>query len=444
MIDFIDYEESREYKYKVLMWLNITQDKAEEDSGVFVAKKILSVMTKARPDVYWVIVTRESTGLLSFPHSTIIPYPFPKNPNSMRCHFLPFEVENILKEHDIDVIYSHVPEHTARLVNIVENRTGLRPKVVGYEHWIELDENDTRKQSTVMSNLSGVLAMEECGFNSQWQIDIFLREAEKNLSKQNVDKLRRIVKIHRLGTMFDNTPPESIITKTLVFNHRADGYTGWADLLKVLDELWKKRQDWRLRKTLDCEEERPYLTSLGKLDTTAYKQVLKQGVIGIGFFQKYSAWSLSVTDGFACGLPYLLPNRYCYPEMVGAEYPLLYSTNEEFLVKLESALDIPTFRQDHEESIRSIIKRLPTWEQSILTWFDNWSFLEKDWIKFQKSETYPKIIAFIKHRGAGVTRKDLYRKFGWGSASVDYAYYRNMLRDDSRIKLAKNGYEFRG
>ena len=38
------------------------------------------------------------------------------------------------------------------------------------------------------------------------------------------------------------------------------------------------------------------------------------------------------------GVPYILPNKLCYPEMVGKDYPLLYEGRDEFL-QINGALD---------------------------------------------------------------------------------------------------------
>ena len=53
--------------------------------------------------------------------------------------------------------------------------------------------------------------------------------------------------------------------------------------------------------------------------------------VGVGCFQKYSAWSISTTDSLSMGVPYVLPNKLCYPEMVGKDYPLLYDDGKDLL-----------------------------------------------------------------------------------------------------------------
>ena len=40
---------------------------------------------------------------------------------------------------------------------------------------------------------------------------------------------------------------------------------------------------------------------------------------------------MSTTDGLSMNVPYILPKGLCYEEMVGENYPLLYSGKKEFV-----------------------------------------------------------------------------------------------------------------
>jgi hypothetical protein len=90
---------------------------------------------------------------------------------------------------------------------------------------------------------------------------------------------------------------------------------------------------------------------------------LSQAHFGVGCFQTYSAWSMSTTDGLSRGVPYLLPNKLCYPEMVGTDYPLLYNDRKEFKEMVNMLLDEKIERPD----VSSISKAL-LWENSLKSW----------------------------------------------------------------------------
>ena len=75
-----------------------------------------------------------------------------------------------------------------------------------------------------------------------------------------------------------------------------------------------------------------------------YMDFLSTMKFGVGTFQTYSAWSISTTDGFSVGVPYLLPNKLCYPEMTSVAiepYPYLYNDRDDFIKKFNEMLDNP-------------------------------------------------------------------------------------------------------
>ena len=86
---------------------------------------------------------------------------------------------------------------------------------------------------------------------------------------------------------------------------------------------------------------------------------------GVGTFEDYSAWSISTTDGFSVGVPYLLPNKLCYPEMVAVAdkpYPYLYDGREDFKKKFKEMLDNPI-----EYDTENVAKHM-VWEERISKW----------------------------------------------------------------------------
>jgi len=90
---------------------------------------------------------------------------------------------------------------------------------------------------------------------------------------------------------------------------------------------------------------------------------LAEAHFGVGCFQTYSAWSMSTTDGLSRGVPYLLPNGLCYPEMVGTDYPLLYNGKAEFKEKVIGLLDETIERPDVSDISKALL-----WENSLKSW----------------------------------------------------------------------------
>ena len=90
---------------------------------------------------------------------------------------------------------------------------------------------------------------------------------------------------------------------------------------------------------------------------------LAEAHFGVGTFQGYSAWSMSATDGLSRGVPYLLPNDFCYPEMVGNDYPLLYNGKQEFKEMVIKLLDGEIERPDVTHIAQSLL-----WESQLKSW----------------------------------------------------------------------------
>ena len=161
--------------------------------------------------------------------------------------------------------------------------------------------------------------------------------------------------------------------------------------------------------------------------------------MGVGCFQKYSAWSISTTDGLSQGVPYILPNGMCYPEMVGDDYPLLYKSNNagSFKDTIESMLDNPTARDEANKYLEPKLEGF-RWNERVTKWFDGWKHFKK--LKpMSDTDSYKKIVEHI-HRKKSVSKKELLEYMGWG-VRISFSDYRNRLRLEDTIRFTKNRYE---
>ena len=122
---------------------------------------------------------------------------------------------------------------------------------------------------------------------------------------------------------------------------------------------------------------KPYTKYIGHADRSVYLNQLSKAHFGVGTFQGYSAWSMSTTDGFSVGVPYLLPNDFCYPEMVGDDYPLLYNGKKEFKEMVIKLLDGDIPRPDVTHLAESLL-----WESQIKKYWN----VEKNFIGNLRTE----------------------------------------------------------
>jgi len=439
-----DKDSDKEYPYKILVYPNITYMRdLEKDSYVVVLRNVIKELNKVRDDIHWTIMSPGDIKSLTFENTTQIPINLPSYPNAMRCHFNYNEIKANLrwKHTDYDVVYSHLPEHTLNITNLLENDTNISPKYVGYCHWYEVDENTNYGKRMLMNNYNGMLEMKECGVNSIWLKELVLEKAKKYYNDEIISKLDKIIQPHYLGIDKINNVEVPTKKKTIIFNHRDNYYTGWTWFIDSMDELYKQRQDFTVYTTL-ADLDRPYAKRVKISDRDEYLDFIRSMHVGVGTFQKYSAWSISTTDSLSMGVPYILPNKLCYPEMVGKDYPLLYEGRGGFLQKLNGALDDDGSVDKAKTYLKTKIEEFP-WAKRVPDWFGGWDFLTTDSFDMigEKSEAYPKIVDFI-HKKKSVTKKEILDYLGWG-VRISFSPYRNRLRTEPTIKFTKNRYEVR-
>ena len=435
-----DTDSDREYKYKVLVYPNITYMKdLEKDSYVVVLRNVIKELNKVRDDIHWTILSPKEVKSLVFPNTTQLPIELPSYPNAMRTHFNHKQLMRTIdwKKNDYDIVYSHLPEHTLQLSNMFANETNINPKFIGYCHWFEVPENTAYSKKMLMHNISGILEMDECGVNTQWLKDLAIEKSRELFSDEVVQRLEKIIQPHYLG-VDDISTGHEYKPKTILFNHRDNEYTGYNWFVNRMDELWEKRQDFKVYTTL-TDLDRPYAERVKLHSRDDYLNFVRSMHMGVGCFQKYSAWSISTTDGLSQGVPYVLPDGMCYPEMVGEQYPLLYKSGDgnEFLDMIEKMLDNPNARKAANNYLASKLEGFK-WSERVAKWFDGWKYFDE--LKpMSDTESYKKIVDYI-HSRKSVSKKQLLEHMGWG-VRISFSEYRNRLRLEDTIKFTKNRYE---
>lgn len=296
-------------------------------------------------------------------------------PSKMRVDYPHKFFEKTIEKYEgeFNLVWSHLPEWT-NLYKISRIYNKLQP-IIGYCHWSEIPENGARTENSFWTNIRGILQMEVCGVNSNYQKGVILKNAAKDFQPHIVEKLDKIIQPWYLGCD-SATPSNGYDDKTIVFNHREGVYTGSKWFFETMDSLWKERQDFKVYTTLK-EMGKPYTKYIGAADRKVYLNQLSKAHFGVGTFQGYSAWSMSTTDGFSVGVPYLLPNDFCYSEMVGDDYPLLYNSKSEFKEMVIKLLDGDIKRPDVTHLAQALL-----WESQIEKYWK----IEENFINMARKE----------------------------------------------------------
>ena len=434
--DDINYD--KKYKYKIIVYPNITYQKdLEKDSYVVVLGNIIRELNKLRDDIHWTIFSPEHISSLNFENTKQLILPLPTYPNAMRLHFDQKRIIKALdfRNNDYDIVYSHLPEHTLQLKNVFLNETNIEPKFIGYTHWTEFPEI-TNYAATVMDiNFLGLLTMDRCGINTQAQKDLILKNAKTHFNNDVINKLDSILVPQYLGWEIPKYEKQNTNKKIIVYNHRPHTYKNWPWVLKQMDKLWEQRQDFELWVPLADTSEREYITN-DKYDRFGYFSKLSSCYVGICAKQKYGGWAISATDGMSVGVPYMFSDDDYYHELAGDAG--IYYDEDAFVDKLNNLLDIPDVRD--EWSVKSLQRfEQGKWEKAINQFNNMLNETIDNLPTIGETDSYKKILDFI-HKKKSVSKEDILDYLNWG-VRISFTSYRNRLRQEPTIKFTKDRYE---
>ena len=431
--------------YKILVYPNITyQQDLEKDSYVVVIGNIIKEISEIRDDLHWTILTPVLVPSLQNKHNVeMITVPQLPYPNSMRMTFPFREVYDKIdwRENDFDIVYSHLPEHTANLKCLLENTTNISPTIIGgYTHWTELKEiTNYHYKPGLAYNITGLLEMKKCGVNTQAQKNLILKNAKEYFNEDVIKKLDDILIPQYLGW---ETPKykksQNVVDKKIIaFNHRPHTYKNYPWFIKQMDKLWEQRQDFMVWVPLADKANREYM-SVGKYDRYNYFSKLSSCRVGVCAKQKYAGWAVSATDGMSVGVPYLFSDDDYYHELAD-KAGIYYQDDNEFQVVLNNILDDDNLHKKYSK--KSLVRfHKCKWKKAIHQFNDLLNDVITDLpILKEPTKSYKQILAFIHDQG-GATKKEILDHMGWG-VRVKFNGYRNRLRNEKTIKLTKYRYE---
>jgi len=432
--------DDKEYKYRILVYPNITfQKDLEKDSYVVVLGNVIKEMNKIRNDLHWTIISPELISSLQFDNTEQLIVPQLTYPNSMRMSFPFKEVMSAIDwtRNDYDIVYSHLPEHTGQLKNLLFNTTNISPTIVGYTHWTEFKEiTNYEYQVGLAFNIIGLLQQEKCGINTEAQKQLVLKNAREHFNDDVVKQLDEILEPHYLGWETPNYEKQTTDKNIIVYNHRPHTYKNYPWFLKQMDKLWEQRQDFEVWVPLADKKEKDYMT-IDKYDRYGYFSKLSSCKVGVCCKQKYEGWAISATDGMSVGVPYMFSDDGSYHELAD-KAGIYYKDSDEFLELINKTLDDKNFRNEHSEKSLQRFED-SKWDNQIVKINDMFQTTIDNLHQSKETDSYKQILKFIRDKKS-VTKRDITDELGWG-IRVAFNSYRNRLRNEKDIRLTKNRYE---
>ena len=386
---------------RILVYPNITYAKdLEKDSYIQVIYSMITEMNKIRDDLFFYLVMPKHMMMFysAFPNTHQFIIPCPSYPQNMRMHFNVKDF-NIIRHRkwDFDLIFSHLPEHTLNIKNVLYNTSSHNPPVVGYCHWFDIKDVVVSSMHALNYNLIGILEMKRGYLNTEAQKELVLQVAGKILSILNCKRLDEILTVQHPGIRKEDIVDEPLkkTEKIIVFNHRPATYKDFDNFMKVMDELWKQRQDFKVWIPLLESPNRPYVY-VDKFDKLGYYRELRKCRVGYSPKQQYGGWSVATTDGIMNGTPYIMYAALYYEELNPTA--CFFKTNDEAIKLLNLYLNDLDHRNGTADIGLEHLRDNLVYEndmRNMLDYFDE--LVSKEKRITDRSERFKEMMAYLKN-----------------------------------------------
>jgi glycosyltransferase involved in cell wall biosynthesis len=416
---------------RVLVYPNITARDYDKDSYVDVLHLMIKNLNEMSDRYFFHIISPRHIDKLQFHNTHQMYMNVPTHSPSMRLNFDFFHMNKLIdwKKMDFDLVFSHLPEQTLELSNFLSYQTHFEPVFFGYSHWFDFPKVVTWKD-TFMKNINGLLEMDRCFANTQSQIDLVIENCKEIYSPKIVNRLETILKPLYLG-VDEKDIVESInedYEKIIVFNHRAWTYKDYPNFLKTMDELYKKRQDFKVWVPLAKTKDREYIIT-DKFNKKEYYNFLSKCCVGFSPRQNYRGWSIATTDGLMNGCPYILFDEEYNREIFSDGD--FFKTNLDSIPLIEKYLDDPSYRNKMaKKSLENCKKRL-IFKNEVIQLNDYICDLYSRIKTVQSDGALNRLIDIIKDK-KNISKKELLQEMGWG-VSIKWNKYRKALLDHPNI-----------
>jgi len=417
---------------RVLLYPNITfQKDLEKDSYIQVITNQIKLLNEIRDDLWFYLILPYHVPSLQFENVTQWYIPIPTYPPTMRSHVDVFKLQKILNgSHDFDLVFTHLPEHAQALKNILYNVTHHVPPFFGWAHWFDLKSVVEWPKDSFLQNITGLLEYERCYLNTQHQKSLVLAQASETFNEKTIERLDNILTVQYLGVKRENIVSEINETpeKTIVFNHRPDTYKNFKGFMKVCDELWKIRQDFKVWIPLLDKPNRDYvITDKGNKDW--YYKELQKCYVGFSPRQTYGGWSVSTTDGMMNGVPFIMYNDTYYHELnANGDF---FDNDHDAVMLLNTYLDDPRYRNEEADKALDWIRNKLIYSDEI----EKMSNYMDELLSKQKvmgdSGKLKEIIGWIKDRKR-ITKTEIMTNLNWGRG-IKWTPYRRALMNHPNI-----------
>lgn len=333
----------------------------QQDSGFILVKNTILALNEIEDWHFYVLVPSLDCWDNKPDNVTLMEYPYVNDALNSRFHF---DTNALLKlfnnyKHDIDLIWTMLPEHSGALKGFANKRREEIP-VFSYINWMDYN-NKGYAPSYRLRMLDGILNSDAVGIQSEHMLLTMTELAkpyEKEIANSNIHIINPKTKLYPHIT--------PTIGNTIAFNHRISTESGFHEMMSLASE--------HLRYPIWVTNINDVPINYGnKVISKRYENAdeyyakLSSVRFGISYHVGYSMWSMSVLDLMAMGKVVLVPNKNAFSEMFPYNYPFYFSNEKEFLEKLEylQSCDDDILKLWGQRNQQEVIKRFTWFKQAV-------------------------------------------------------------------------------
>lgn len=260
---------------------------------------------------------------------TFVLYPYTNDALTNRYHF---DVNALSKffncyRHDIDLVFTMLPENVASLKAFMNKRREEVP-IVAVCNWMDAKKNASYEPEYKYRMLEGAVEANIILLQSQHHVGVF-KKIISGISDIDLEQ-----KIGVLNPKACQPRLPGSIGSEIAFPHRVSVVSGF----KVMWDLCRDRLHlpiWVTNINKAPLSVHPKLIIKHYHNKDDFYERLANVRFGISYHIGYSMWSISVLEMMALGKCVLAPRKNAFPEMFDEEYPFLFDTEKGFLENLE-------------------------------------------------------------------------------------------------------------
>lgn len=344
------------------------------DSNVNAASFTIKGLLEVNPnyEIYLLIPLRDE--IVNFGHFFedsrihLIQYPYFGNPFVERVSFVPRTLLESLKDITIDILYLNDPSKVLTYKTFFYMKQNEFIKIICRNHWVtgKLHRKVPEQIDFITRQVEGVLYSDYSTFNSKTAIDMLLENAKEFFNDETVAKLKskciatETVDAKKIDKYKKNKG--NIITKFL-FAHRLSYYTGWEEVLDVMNEMYVEGYSFKLfmpdpgnkKSQKELHLQYPFIVEINKDDWTHedYLKLCWKADVAIGNHNIPTTWGgLSLTEPMVAECAPCMPRKDAYLEMFYQDASVYFRNRDELKLLLIRYIIDNKFLKDKQEEAR--------------------------------------------------------------------------------------------